>query len=94
MAAVARIYDWGNRVAWCAAVLSVPVYLFVLIHAGPQSRTAGDRDEAAATREIVAFCEKFGMPAGMNRHAQCVKDLTDIGARQRQQIADRAGRLY
>jgi hypothetical protein len=70
--ALGSIYDWGNRVAWVAAALSVPFFLYVAVYAAPAAKVISQQHEREAIeRENIAFCEKHGMPVGTREYALC-----------------------
>jgi hypothetical protein len=59
------MYDWGNRVLWVAAALSVPFFLYVAVYVAPaEQRIAQQQERDAIERENIALCEKHGMLVG------------------------------
>jgi hypothetical protein len=87
--ALAWLYDWGNRVAWVAAALSVPFYLYVAFYTVPAAqRFAQQQQQEAIERENIAFCAEHGKPVGTRVYALCAEDLMDIRAKQDQRTAE------
>jgi hypothetical protein len=87
--ALTWMYDWGNRVAWLSAALSVPFFLYVAVYMAPaEQRTAQQQERDAIERENITFCEKHGMPVGTSEYALCAEDLMDIRAKQDQRTAE------
>ena len=73
--ALGSMYDWGNRVAWVAAALSVPFFLYVAVYMAPaEQRVAQKQEGDAIERENIAFCEKHGMPVGTREYGLCAED--------------------
>ena len=69
------MYDWGNRVAWVAAALSVPFFLYVAVYMAPaEQRVAQQQERDAIERENIAFCEKHGMPVGTREYGLCAEE--------------------
>jgi hypothetical protein len=87
--ALGWMYDWGNRVAWLAAALSVPFFLCVAVYMAPaEQRIAQQQEKDAIERENITFCEKHGMLVGTSEYALCAEDLMDIRAKQDQRTAE------
>jgi hypothetical protein len=92
--ALARLCDWGDRAAWAAAALSVPLFLYAVLYAFPNARlTALQQEREAIEQESRAFCEKHGMRFGTLEHTICAQDLTDVRANERQRTLDRLGMI-
>src|SRR5215831_8063415 len=73
--ALGSMYDWGNRVAWVAAALSVPFFLYVAVYMAPaEQRVAQQQERDAIERENIAFCEKHGMPVGTREYGLCAEE--------------------
>jgi hypothetical protein len=86
--ALTGIYEWGNRLMWLAAAVSIPFWIYVALYAAPQTqRLARQQQQQATAREDRTFCEKYRMPAGTPEYGQCVKDLTDVRARNERRLA-------
>ena len=81
------LYRWGNVVAWAAALLSIPFWLYLIIYGAPKVQLILQQRQEAIARESDAFCERYGIPPGTSRHRQCVDDLMNIWAKQEQRIA-------
>ena len=93
--ALCWMYDWGNRVAWVAAALSIPFFLYVAVSMAPaEQRIAQQQERDAIERENVAFCEKHGMLVGTREYALCAEDLTDIRTKQSQRTAEEMERTF
>jgi hypothetical protein len=93
--ALCWMYDWGNRVAWVAAALSIPFFLYVAVYMAPaEQRIAQQQERDAIERENVAFCEKHGMLVGTREYALCAEDLTDIRTKQSQRTAEEMERTF
>jgi hypothetical protein len=89
------MYDWGNRVAWVAAALSIPFFLYVAVYMAPaEQRIAQQQERDAIERENVVFCEKHGMLVGTREYALCAEDLTDIRTKQSQRTAEEMERTF
>jgi hypothetical protein len=90
MHALGWMYDWGNRVAWAAAGLSAPFFLYVAVYLAPaEQRIAQQQERDAIEREDVTFCEKHGMLVGTRQYALCAEDLIDIRAKQDQRTTEK-----
>jgi hypothetical protein len=88
MSVLARTYDWGLGAAWCVAALCIPIYLYIVIFIAPDAqRAAQQQKEASMWRESAAFCEKYGSAAASARHADCVRDLMDMRAKDKRRFA-------
>jgi hypothetical protein len=93
--ALCWMYDWGNRVAWVAAALSIPFFLYVAVYMAPaEQRIAQQQERDAIERENVVFCEKHGMLVGTREYALCAEDLTDIRTKQSQRTAEEMERTF
>jgi hypothetical protein len=93
--ALCWMYDWGNRVAWVAAAVSVPFFLYVAVYMAPaEQRIAQQQERDAIERENIAFCEKHGMLVGTREYALCAEDLTDIRTKQSQRTAEEMERTF
>ena len=93
--ALCCMYDWGNRVAWVAAALSAPFFLYVAVYMAPaERRIAQQQERDAIERENIAFCEKHGMLVGTREYALCAEDLTDIRRKQSQRTAAELERTF
>jgi hypothetical protein len=89
------MYDWGNRVLWVAAALSVPFFLYVAVYVAPaEQRIAQQQERDAIERENIAFCEKHGMLVGTREYGLCAEDLMDIRAKQDQRSAEDMQRTF
>ena len=89
MHALTWMYDWGNRVAWLAAALSVPIFIYVAVYMAPaEQRTVQQHEKDAIERENITFCERHGMPVATGEYALWVQDLMDIRAKQDQRTAE------
>ena len=95
MYALTWMYDWANRVAWVAAALSVPFFLYVAVYAAPAARLVSQQQEKEAMeRENIAFCVKHGMLVGTREYTLCAEDLMDIRAKQDQRTAEDMQRTF
>jgi hypothetical protein len=95
MYALTWMYDWGNRAAWAAAALSVPVFLYVAFYTAPAARLISQQQERdAIERENIAFCVKHGMPVGTGEYALCAEDLMEIRAKQEQRTTEDMQRTF
>jgi hypothetical protein len=93
--ALCWMYDWGNRVAWVAAALSIPFFLYAAVYMAPaEQRIAQQQERDAIERENVVFCEKHGMLVGTREYAVCAEDLTDIRRKQSQRTAEEMERTF
>jgi hypothetical protein len=93
--ALCWMYDWGNRVAWVAAALSVPFFLYVAVYVAPaEQRIAQQQERDAIERENIAFCEKHGMLVGTREYGLCAEDLTNIRTKQSQRTAAEMERTF
>jgi hypothetical protein len=93
--ALCWIYDWCNRVAWVAAALSVPFFVYVAVYmAPPEQRIAQQQERDVIERENIAFCEKHGMLVGTREYALCAEDLTDIRTKQSQRTTEEMERTF
>ena len=93
--ALTWMYDWGNRVAWLAAALSVPIFIYVAVYMAPaEQRIAQQHEKDAMERENITFCERHGMPVGTGEYALCAQDLMDIRAKQDQRTAEDMQRTF
>ncbi|HZU87802.1 MAG TPA: hypothetical protein VE993_00960 [Stellaceae bacterium] len=93
--ALTRMYEWGNRLMWALALLSVPFWLYVVVYTVPEAQTiAQQQQQDALWRENHFFCAKHGMPSGTREHAQCVEDLTKIRGREAQRVAAETADLF
>jgi len=93
--ALCRMYDWGNRGARVAAVLSVPFFLYVAVYIAPaEQRIAQQQERDVIERENIAFCEKHGMLVGTREYALCAEDLTDIRTKQSQRTTEEMERTF
>jgi hypothetical protein len=93
--ALCWMYDWGNRVAWVAAALSIPFFLYVAVYMAPaEQRIAQQQERDAIEPENVVFCEKHGMLVGTREYALCAEDLTDIRRKQSQRTAEKMERTF
>ncbi len=73
------LYDWGYRVAWAIAALSVPFFIYSAIMTAPASQQiAQDQRRADVAREDQAFCVKRGLLPGSSGFATCATDLRNI----------------
>jgi hypothetical protein len=89
------MYDWGNRVAWAAAALSAPYFLYVAVYLAPaEQRIAQQQERDAIEREDVTFCEKHGMLVGTPVYALCAEDLTEIRTKQSRRTAEEMERTF
>jgi hypothetical protein len=89
------MYDWGNRVLWVAAALSVPFFLYVAVYAAPaEQRIAQQQERDAIERENIAFYEKHGMLVGTREYGLCAEDLMDIRPKQDQRSAEDMQRTF
>jgi len=83
-----RMYDWGERLMWSLAVLSVPFWLYLaLCEASTTQMVAQQQKQDAIWHENHFFCEKHGMPAGTREYTQCMQDLMKIRAQEDRLIA-------
>ena len=93
--ALCWMYDWGNRVAWVAAALSVPFFLYVAVYIAPaEQRIAQQLEQDVIERENIAFCEKHGMLVVTREYALCAEDLTDIRTKQSQRTTEEMQRTF
>jgi hypothetical protein len=93
--ALCWMYDWGNRVAWVAAALSIPFFLYAAVYMAPaEQRIAQQQERDAIEPENVVFCEKHGMLVGTREYALCAEDLTDIRRKQSQRTAEEMERTF
>jgi hypothetical protein len=93
--ALCWMYDWGNRVAWVAAAVSVPFFLYVAVYMAPaEQRIAQQQERDAIERENIAFCEKHEMLVGTREYALCAEGLMDIRAKQDQRTAEDMQRTF
>jgi hypothetical protein len=93
--ALCWMYDGGNRVAWVAAAVSVPFFLYVAVYMAPaEQRIAQQQERDAIERENIAFCEKHGMLVGTREYALCAEGLMDIRAKQDQRAAEDMQRTF
>jgi hypothetical protein len=93
--ALSWMYDWGNRVAWVAAALSVPFFLYVAVYVAPaEQRIAQQQERDAIERENIAFCEKHGMLVRTREYGLCAEDLTNIRTKQSQRTAAEMERTF
>jgi hypothetical protein len=93
--ALCWMYDWGNRVAWVAAALSVPFFLYVAVYVAPaEQRIAQQQERDAIERENIAFCEKHGMLVGTREYGLCAEDLTNIRTKQSQRTVEEMERTF
>ena len=93
--ALCWMYAWGNRVAWVAAALSIPFFLYVAVYMAPaEQRIAQQQERDAIERENVVLCEKHGMLVGTREYALCAEDLTDIRRKQSQRTAEEMERTF
>jgi hypothetical protein len=87
--ALGSMYDWGNRVAWVAAALSVPFFLYVAVYAAPAAKVISQQHEREAIeRETSPSAKSTGCPSGPANTPLCANDLTDIRAKQTQWSAE------
>ncbi len=87
-----QMYEVGDCLMWSLALMSVPFWLYVAVYVVPEIRMiAQQQQQDAIWRENRFFCERHGMPAGTRGHAQCVKDLTAIRAREDRRIVSEEG---
>ena len=83
-----QMYELGDSLMWSLALLSVPFWLYVAIYVAPEARMiAQQQQQDAIWRESRLFCERHSMPVGTRGHAQCIKDLTAIRAREERRSA-------
>lgn len=92
-AAAARLADRiSTRVpfiiaAFVIAIVAAPV---VAEFSGIPEKQALAREarQAEANRWDEAFCEKYGMPRGSERHRACLNDLLDLRRQEGKRLAE------
>jgi hypothetical protein len=84
------VYAAIERALWALG----PALLFFMLLSIPSMRAAHEQAEADLATEIASenldYCAKWGMPAGSQQHAGCVRDVTDIRARAELRVRDEA----
>jgi hypothetical protein len=89
---LAWAHEWGNQIAWAAAVISAVLFFYAVVYAFPNARLSWlQQARDAAEQENRAFCEKHGLPFGKHEHTVCAEDLMDIRANERQRTLDEFG---
>jgi hypothetical protein len=82
-------------IAWVAAAVSVPFFLYVAVYMAPaEQRIAQQQERDAIERENIAFCEKHGMLVGTREYPLCAEDLTDIRTKQSQRTVEEIERTF
>ena len=77
-----RMYDWGERLMWSLAVLSVPFWLYLALYeASTTQMVAQQQKQDAIWHENHFFCEKHGMPAGTRVYSMHAGSDEDQGSR-------------
>lgn len=89
---LARVDEYGNQLAWTAAVMGALLLFYAFVYAFPNARRAAlEQERAVVEQEGRAFCEKHGMPFESREHTVCAEDLMDIRANERQRTLDELG---
>lgn len=86
---VHRIYDEVHAALWALLVAGALFFLAVVAPRIPEYRAQAERQRIAEiAAENRSFCEKWGMPAGTQRHMQCTLDLGALRASIARRMAD------
>jgi len=79
---IQRIYDDVNAALWTLLITGVLYFLTMVLPQLPARQAEADRlHEQTDAAENVRYCEKWGMPAGTQRHLQCTLDLQQLRAK-------------
>jgi len=82
------VYLAIERALWALG----PALLLFMLLGHVSTQTAHQQAEADVAAEIaaenLAYCTKWGIPAGRAEHENCIRDLTGIRARAEQRVLD------
>jgi len=82
------IYDNVHAALWAVLAALIVTIIVGLPRILENRAIAEQRRAAEISNENRYYCEKWGMPAGTDKHASCVLDLQEIRAKEEQRIAN------
>jgi hypothetical protein len=83
-----RIYHSVHAILWALLVALVATMVINIPRMLKERAIAEHARAVEIANESRAFCEKWGMPAGTDQHASCVRDLHEIRAREDRRVGE------